>query len=469
MNTGIIVFIAKVIDWFSLLYILTINTIYLIQLLTASAALKKYVRTLRYSDYDRYQGSRNMVPISLLVPAYNEELTIVDNVRNLLSLTYPEYEVIVVNDGSKDRTLAELMTAFRLIPIHQPYRESIRTKKVRTVYRSALYPNLIVMDKENGGKADALNAGINASSYPIFVSIDADSILEKKSLLKIIYVFMNHPECVAVGGIVRIGTGCKIVNSQIESIGLSGKPLVMLQTNEYLRAFLTGRISFGHMGMLLIISGAFGAFNKQAVIAAGGYTTDCIGEDMELVVKLHKYMIENRRKYSIRFLPDPICWTQPPEKLGDLHKQRKRWQIGLIDTLKLHRDMVFNVKYGKIGMLCLPYYWIFEFLGPLIETLGYFVVPVSWIFGFINVKFMLTFFLVAILYGSILSVGALFMEESTFQKYPQVSQILYLFLYAFLENLGYRQLNTLYRVEGMFTYRRQRSQWGSIERHAFDD
>ena len=456
-----------VINYVSLFYVLTISTIYLIQLISATMGLREYSRSLKYSDYSRYTFSDNMVPISVLVPAYNESATIVDNTRNLLSLDFGNYEVIVVNDGSKDNTLDLLKDAFRLIQIDQPYKRSIPTQQIRALYRSAEYPNLVVVDKENGGKADALNAGINVSMYPVFVSIDADSILERSSLAKIIYSFMIDPKCVAVGGIIRIASGCEIVNGELREINLSNNPLLMLQTNEYLRAFLTGRIGFHKMGMLLIISGAFGAFNKQLVIDAGGYTPRCIGEDMELVVKLHQHMLKGKRVYSIKFLPDPVCWTQPPDTLGDLKKQRKRWHIGLIDTLMRHRDMAFNPDYGRVGIFCLPYFWIFELIGPVFEVMGYFSVPISFLLGIVDLHFMLSFFLVAVLYGTILSVGALLMEENTFRKYPRISQILKLFLYAVLDNFGYRQLNTIYKVEAMLGFRRNKSSWGSIQRQAF--
>ncbi len=456
-----------VINYVSLFYVLAISTIYLIQLISATLGLREYSRSLKYSDYSRYAFSDNMVPISVLVPAYNESATIVDNTRNLLTLDFGNYEVIVINDGSKDNTLELLKDAFRLIQIDQPYKRSIPTQQIRALYRSAEYPNLVVVDKENGGKADALNAGINVSMYPVFVSIDADSILERSSLAKIIYSFMIDPKCVAVGGIIRIASGCEIVNGELREVNLSNKPLLMLQTNEYLRAFLTGRIGFHKMGMLLIISGAFGAFNKQVAIDAGGYTPRCIGEDMELVVKLHQHMLKGKRVYSVKFLPDPVCWTQPPDTLRDLKKQRKRWHIGLIDTLMRHRDMAFNPDYGRIGMFCLPYFWIFELIGPVFEVMGYISVPVSFLLGLINIHFMLSFFLVAVLYGTILSVGALLMEENTFRKYPRISQILKLFLYAVLDNFGYRQLNTIYKVEAMLGFRKNKSSWGSIKRRTF--
>ena len=296
------------------------------------------------------------IPVSLLVPAYNEEANVVDNVKNLISLDFPEYEVVVINDGSKDKTLQMLISAYALVPIEQPIKQSIPTQAVKAVYRSPNYPNLVVLDKANGGKADALNAGINVSRYPVFVSIDADSLLEKNSLIQIVMPFIKDHRVVGVGGIVRIESGSEVVDGEIQQVGLSKKSLVNLQVVEYLRAFLTGRVGFNSMGILLIVSGAFGAFNKRVVIDVGGYMVGTIGEDMELVVKLHEHMRRKKSDYIIHFVPAPVCWTQPPETFGDLRKQRKRWQIGLVSSLMMHKKMLFNRQYGRIGMVALPYF-----------------------------------------------------------------------------------------------------------------
>lgn len=454
---------------FSLVYIVLVNSIYFLQLTGAGFSLLSYIKSLRFSDYKRYIESENMIPISLLVPAYNESETIIDNVKNLLSLDFPQYEVIVINDGSTDNTLQLLMKEFDMISFAEPFRRSVESQEIKKIYRSPKNPYLIVVDKINGGKADALNAGMNVSNYPVFVSIDADSILEKESLTKIIMPFVSDHEVVAVGGIVRIASGCKIKNGELVEIGLSKKPLIMLQTVEYLRAFLTGRIGFASIDILMIISGAFGAFNKNAAISVGGYTRGCIGEDVELVLKIHRYMLEKKQKYKVKFLADPVCWTQPPDKLSDLKKQRKRWQIGLMNTLFMHKKLLFNPRYGKIGMLGLPYFWIFEFLGPLIEVFGFILVPISFMLGVVNVEFLISFFVLAVLGGCILSVGALLLEENTFKKYPGGSQVMRLLLYAVLDNFGYRHLNTIYKVMAIFSYKKSKHTWGQITRKRLDN
>lgn len=434
----------------------------------ATFNLSKYLKKMLYSDYKKYISSENMIPISLLAPAYNEEATIVENVKSMLSLKYPLFEVVVVNDGSKDNTLKLLIEAFNLSNIKQPIRYHISTQKVRGIYKNLAIPNLVVIDKENGGKADALNIGINISRYPVFASIDADSILEGESLLRVIMPFIENKETIAVGGIVRIANGSKIKNGKLQEIYLPKNPVAMFQVVEYLRAFLTGRMGWDAMDSLLIISGAFGAFKKQEVISVGGYSVGTVGEDMELVVKLHEYMVSNKKKYNIKFLPDPVCWTQAPERLVDLRNQRRRWQIGLIDSLIRHKKMIFNPKFKMIGLIATPYYWIFEVFGPIIELLGYILIPLSYITGLLNLKFFLLFLCSSILYGVVLSIGAILLEQFTFNKYPSFGQLIKLSVYGILENFGYRQLTLLYRVEGIIKFSSKKNSWGTIKRNSFD-
>jgi cellulose synthase/poly-beta-1,6-N-acetylglucosamine synthase-like glycosyltransferase len=456
-----------VVNALALIYMIGITAMYFLQLLFSGLALGSYVEYLRFSDYRRYIDSANMIPVSLIVPAYNEEVTVVETVKNLLKLNYPEYEIIVVNDGSKDETLSLLVSAFHMIAVEQPYMKQVDSKPVRAVYRAPAHCNLIVVDKENGGKADALNAGINFSKYPVVVSMDADSVLEKEALVRIMTPFLQDSSVVAVGGVVRIANGCVIRDGEIQEIRLPKTALGRLQTVEYLRSFFTGRIGAASMGMLLIISGAFGAFRKEAVIAVGGYTLHCIGEDMELVVKLHRGLRNAGKPYKIEFLPDPICWTQPPENLKDLYRQRKRWQIGLINVLLRHRDMAFNPKYGKVGLLMLPYYWIFEFIGPIFETMGYFTIPLSWWLGIISWKFALLFFLLVVMVGLILSLGAIMEESYAMRRFPKTSQILILAGYALLDNFGFRQFNTFIRFIGCLKYKKGKGTWGAMKREQF--
>ena len=467
MNTELIKRIIIQFNEFILYYVLCINMVYFLQLILSAFSLSDYIKKIRYSDYKKFVASENMIPISVLVPAYNEEETIVENIRSLLSLNYPLFEIIVINDGSKDTTLDKIINAFNLRQINQPVRYRINTKKVHGVYKNNDIPNLIVIDKENGGKADALNVGINISKFPVFTAIDADSILESDSLVRVTMPFIENKETLAVGGIVRIANGSTIKGGVIKEVSLPRNRVAMFQIVEYLRAFLTGRMGWDSMGSLLIISGAFGAFKKAEVIEVNGYTVGTIGEDMELVVKLHEYMRKNKRKYSIKFIPDPVCWTQAPERLKDLRSQRRRWQIGLMDSLFKHKKILFNPRYGSIGLIAAPYFWIFEMFGPIVEAIGYVLVPLSYFFGLLNLRFFILFLAASILYGIILSIGAILLEEYTFNKYPSLKQLFKLTLYGILENFGYRQLTVLYRLEGIVKFRKGRHSWGKIKRQSF--
>lgn len=455
-------------NYFILFYVLCVNTLYFIQLMLSSFSLYDYIKKMSYSGYRKYTESENMIPISVLVPAFNEQETIVDNIKSLLSLNYPTFEIVVINDGSKDETMPKIIEAFNLKKVYQPVRALIKTKEVNTIYKSIDIPNLVLIDKANGGKADALNAGINVSRYPVFTSIDADSILESDSLVRVIMPFIEDKLTVAVGGIVRIANGSIIRNGKIESINLPKNHLAMFQVIEYLRAFLSGRMGWDAMNALLIISGAFGAFRKDVAVRLGGYTPNTIGEDMELIVRLHHVLKKSGQKYRVKFIPDPVCWTQAPEKLKDLRSQRRRWQIGLMDSLFRHKPLLFNPRYGLIGLLATPYFWLFEMLGPIVEIAGYIFIPFSFALGLLNIKYFFLFLASSILYGILLSIGAILLEEYTFNKYPSVKQLAKLTLYGIIENLGYRQITTLFRLEGILRYRKSKHTWGKIERKNFD-
>ncbi len=454
---------------FSLFYVATINLVYFIQLVLASFNMEGYLKKLKYFDYKRYERSDNMIPISILVPAHNEEETITDSVKNLLSLHYANFEVIIVNDGSDDGTLGRLLDAFGLALTSQPYKQSLPTMPIRGIYRNVEYPNLIVADKEHGGKADSLNAGVNLSSYPVYAAVDADSLLEKDSLLKIIMPFVEDHSVVATGGIVRIAGDDAAFDGQLTGdVTLPRSPLAKFQVVEYLRAFLNGRMGFDKLKMSLIISGAFGAFNKQLVIDAGGYAVGCIGEDMELVIRLHQLCRERRRKYKVKFIPDPICWTQPPKRIKDLRSQRRRWHVGLVNSLIRNRHMLLNPAYGRIGLVAMPFFWMFEFLGPIIETFGTILIPVSFLLGVASLEFVILFFSLSVLYGMTLSIGALVLEEHSFKKYPTLQNVLVLSLYAFLDNFGFRHLNNVFKLEGCLFYKKNQKNWGRVERRRFE-
>lgn len=455
-------------NYFCMAFTVLLSVIYIVQMIMSFVKVRKDSKALMSNDYERYMYSDNLLPISLLIPAYNEEENVVQNIKSLMKMDYPNFEIIVVNDGSTDKTHEKIVEAFGLYQIESSQKVSIPTKEVRGVYYNVDYPNLLYIDKENGGKSDALNAGINASSYPLFACLDADSRLEKDALLKLSIEFNKDKNTIVAGGIVRIANGSVIRDGEFKGFSMPKKIIERFQIVEYYRSFLSGRVSWGLSNSMLIVSGAFGVFQKQAVIEVGGYKTNTIGEDMEIVVRLHSYMRKNKRKYKIIFCEDAVCWTQGPMSLKDIRGQRRRWQIGLLDTLISHKNLLFNPRYGMVGMVAVPYNWMFELLGAVIEVLGYFIIPFSLIMGELNVFFFVIYFLLATLLGIMLSIGSLILEQYTKKSAMTAKQYILISVYAILENFGYRQLITLFRVEGIFKYRKLRQTWGNIERKEFD-
>jgi cellulose synthase/poly-beta-1,6-N-acetylglucosamine synthase-like glycosyltransferase len=451
-------------QWLFLGYFLLLNGAYLLLNLNALFALRAYALGRRmdvlpkaYSDYE--------MPITIIVPAHNEQATIVASVRALMQLRYPEYEIVVVNDGSRDDTMKELIAALGLQPFPEAYRQRLATAEIHAVYRSTLHPNIRVIDKSNGGKADALNAGINASRYPLFCCVDADSILHPDSLYRVLQPFLDDPRTVACGGTVRIVNGSTVRDGFVENIRLPGSLLALFQIVEYLRAFLFGRLGWSSMNALLIISGAFGLFRKEVVVAAGGYRTDTVGEDMELVVRLHRVLRRAGKPYRIVFVPDPICWTEAPEDLRTLGRQRMRWQRGLGESLMMNLGLMTQRRAGIVGRFAFPFNLLFELFGPLLEVAGYLFVIVAAFNGWISLEVALVFLFAAIGLGIVLSTSALLLEELSFQVYAGFRSTLLLFAVAVLENFGYRQLNSVWRLVGLLRWIAGRqSQWGEMRR-----
>jgi len=454
-------------NMFIIVYVAVVGIINLIQMLIALVFSVMYIKKANFSDIKLYKESYNMVPISILIPAYNEENIVIQSIRSLLSLEYSTYEIIVINDGSTDKTLKLIARTFDLRKTTFPVKPKLITNPIRGIYYNPDYPNLLLIDKENGGKSDALNAGINVSRYPYFVSLDADSLLDSDALVRIALLFMEYKYTIAVGGIIRVANGSEIKNGRVVKLALPQKPFAMFQVVEYLRAFLVGRTGWSIFNTVLIISGAFGAFQKEAVIQAGGYTTGTIGEDMDLILKLHRHMREKKYKYKISFLPDPVCWTQVPENFRDLLSQRRRWQIGLIDSMKRNKIMMMNPRYGVTGLLAMPYFFLFERAAPVVEALGWVVVPLSYFLGILSFEYLLTFFLAATVFGVILSVGALIIEEFTFNKYSKTIEFLRLCFYGVIENFSYRQLTVIFRLFAIFGFRKYKYSWGKIKRRDF--
>ncbi|WP_051348697.1 glycosyltransferase family 2 protein [Peribacillus kribbensis] len=438
---------------------------YSIILLISMIHLRKEYNLDTDLAYEEFSDENFTKPVSIIVPAYNEEAGIIPSVRSLLSIDYPLFEVIVVNDGSKDDTLEKMLQHYEMKKIDRVVRQQAPSNEVLGIYQSASLPHLFLIDKVNGGKADALNAGLNFSSYPYFCSLDGDSILERDAFRKVMKpIIQSGEEVIASGGSIRIANGCVIENGNIKKIGISSNPLAIMQIIEYLRAFLMGRIGLSRHNLLLIISGAFGVFSKRWVLEAGGYKKNTVGEDMELVVRLHRMIRERGLKKKIVYIPDPVCWTEVPEEMKYLRRQRSRWHRGLFESLWTHRKLTLNPKYGSIGFISFPYFWIVEFLGPIVELSGYLFMILSLFFGGVYIEIAILLFLLSCLYGSIFSMASVLLEEWSLRKYPRVADILKLFLYSLTESLWYRPLTVFWRFEGIIQLLKRDESWGEMKR-----
>ncbi|MEJ5263136.1 MAG: glycosyltransferase [Ignavibacterium sp.] len=456
--------ILMIFNYIVLFYFLSLITIYIILNLVSFFRILRYKNKIEFADLERIFKLKNYKAISIIVPAYNEGNNIVENVKSLLQLIYPQFQLVVVNDGSKDDTLQKLIENFNLKKIEYPDLYKIKSEPIKAVYKSKEISNLIVVDKVNGGKANAINAGINVAKYPLITVIDADSILERDCLLKIAQPFIENDNVIAVGGTIRIANGCEVKKGHLINVGLSKNWLARFQVVEYLRAFLFGRTGFDAINGIPIISGAFSCFRRDAVVEIGGYRSGSIGEDMEIVMRLHKHFRLKNPDTKITFIPDPICWTEAPESLKILMRQRTRWQKGTIECLLLHKDLIFNHNYGLMGIIAVPYYLIYEFLGPIIELIGYIFFFMSLVLGILSLEFTIAFLAAAILYGIMLSILSVILEELSFRKYPEIKHLLILFLTAVIENFGYRQITTWWRFKGTVEFFLGKRNWGSMEK-----
>lgn len=449
-----------------ILYLLLVDGFYLFMTLAAFWDIIWYlVRARTNSSYRLYRSSLTQ-PISILMPAYNEEASIVECVKGMSLMRYPEFEIIVINDGSKDRTLQVLIDHFGLTPALRTPLRKVPHQPVRGIYSSPDYPNLVVVDKVNGGKADALNTGIALSRCPLFCAVDADSLLQEDALERVVQPFIQHPETVAAGGFVRVVNGCEVHAGRVTRVNLPRNLPALFQIVEYLRAFYLGRLGWNPLKGLLIISGAFGLFRTGAVAEVGGYLTGSVGEDMELVVRLHRHFREKGRPYRVAFVPDPVCWTEVPESLKVLARQRDRWHRGLLDTLLRHKRMLLNPRYGAAGVGAMPYFWVVEVFGPLLELSGLVLIPMAAWLGMLDWRAFWIFLVASVLFGMLLSVSAVLAEELSFHRY-RTRQLLALFGVAILENLGYRQLTSWWRLKGIYSFLKGGHHWGEMQRKGF--
>lgn len=447
-----------------LIYMIIVIGAYVVMLVFALIELNNDKKLSRESVDETLQNIDYMHPVSILVPAYNESVNIVNTVQSLLSSRYPEYEIIMINDGSKDDTLAVAIESFKMKKVHKVYRKSLPSKDVRGIYVSTINPRILLVDKENGGKADSLNCGINISSYDYFCSIDGDCILGENSIAQVMAPIVEDPDVIAAGGNVKIANGSDIQMGTLMKYSLSNRPLVMMQVIEYFRAFLMGRITFSRFNMVFIISGAFSIFSKKEVIEVGGYLRDTIGEDMELVVRLHRLIRKKQKQKKIKFLPHPICWTEAPESFSQLKRQRSRWHQGLIESLWRNKAIFLNPRYGSIAYITFPYFLFIECLGPIIEFGGYIYLLYAFFTGGIYLEFAVLLLLLFVINGALFSMFSVIMEAWIMKRYLSPKDILRLFVLAMTEIFWYKPLTLWFRLVGLWNYMRGKSSWGEMKR-----
>jgi len=456
-------------------YSIAINLIYLILLMLSVINVRRQKKLWELKS-SSLLFKDNMLPgISIIAPAFNEEMTIIESANSLLNLVYPDYELIIVNDGSTDQTMNVLIKTFDLKRVDFKNDNKLNTKRVRGVYINESIPKLVVVDKENGGKADSLNTGINKSRKEYFCGIDADSILEPDALLKLASREIDADvETPALGGNVFPANGCTIEKGSIINKGFPKNPLARFQAAEYIRAFMAGRLGWAYSNSLLIISGAFGLFRKERVLDVGGYLTssgkyekDTVGEDMELVVRISRLMREKGLKYKIDYVYNANCWTEVPEDIKSFKKQRYRWHRGLIDILSFHRRMIFNPTYGRAGLVAMPYFFIFEFFGPFIEMQGYLMILTAILLGLMNVEIAVLLFISTILMGILVSLSSMLVAQNELEYLTGRDIAIFIF-YSIIENFGIRQTISIWRFGATLRLLWKQDGWGKIKRKGFE-
>jgi cellulose synthase/poly-beta-1,6-N-acetylglucosamine synthase-like glycosyltransferase len=454
-----------------LVYFLLINTSLVVLIVLAYLEFRAQER--RRQTAVEWQGAGLAPGVSLLVPAYNEEAGIVTAVKSFLTLRYPRHEVVVVDDGSTDATFERLREAFDLVevPRELPNEVPIRVRVLGVFVPRDGRTRLVVVRKENSGRSEAINVAINAATEPLVAMIDGDSILEPDGLLHVTRPFADDPtRMVATGGAIRPVNGSRVIAGRIVRVEMPQSWLPRIQLVEYLRAFLLGRTGWSRLGSLILISGAFGLFRRDVVVEVGGLDPNSIGEDFELVMRIHKRLRDEGRDYRIEFVPEPVSWTEVPVTAKVLRNQRRRWHRGLWETLWAYRSMLFRPKYGRVGWVALPYYWLFELFAPLLELFGIIIVPLALLLGVVNIPFAILFLVLAYGYAVLVTLAAMLVDEWAFHKHDRWQALGLTVVASVLENIGYRQATVWWRLEGWWSsLRGKKHVWGVMTRTGFDE
>jgi cellulose synthase/poly-beta-1,6-N-acetylglucosamine synthase-like glycosyltransferase len=436
-----------------LLYFVVTNLMYMVLMLICLYTVSLHSKFASRTAVAEYLDSPVTPPVALLVPAFNEQDAIISTVVSLMQLNYPEKEIIVIDDGSTDRTMANLIEHFQLLPMDMIYRPTLKCKEPEAFYYSHRYPELLVISKQNGGKSDALNCGINMSRSPYFCTVDADTVIERDALVRLMAPVINsNVNTIVSGGVVRIANGCTLENGELKSIDLPKSWIERCQIVEYIRTFMFGRPGWNYLNATFIASGAFCLLHRESAIGAGGFSTDTVTEDIDIIAELHKYMRRKKWEYRMVFTTDPVCWTEAPSSIKTLAPQRRRWQLGLVQTVMKHNDIIGNPRFGLLGMAGMPFHAYVEAIGCLVEAFGTILIPFSFLVGAMPLNLFLLIMGLAVGYGTLFSLGSVLLEEATLRRYPKARHLMILVIYAVIENFGYRQMITFIRAQGVLRY-----------------
>jgi len=454
------------IETFFLIYLAIYSICLIVSVTVGAISLNDQKRRSKMYNYIQ---SDYFIPISVIVPAYNEELTVADSVKSLLAQKYKLFEIIVVDDGSKDNTVKVMIEQFNMKEISRPIRRKIKCTPKDKVYVTYEYKVPITMiTKANGGKADSLNLGISASEYPYVACIDADSMLQSDALARIASCAMESDEVIAVGGLVRIVNDVVVEEGEVVDYRLPKKLLLCMQVLEYDRSFLASRLLFDKFNGNLIVSGAFGLFRKDFLIDMGGYNPGTIGEDMELIVRMHAVARANNIPYKIRYAADAVCWSQAPHTFKDLAKQRRRWHIGLFESLRSHKSIMFNPKYGPLSFISFAYFVIYELLSPFIELFGLVSIIFASVYRLTNIPFMIMLLGIYVVFNTIVSLTAFFSRVYAMNVKLKKKDVFKAVFIAFFENIGMRGLLVFVRFSALLGYKKGKTVWGRIKRTEHD-
>ncbi len=435
-----------------LYYFLVISVCYTILLIASIPDVLKRFKELLFGEVFPIAKSAGTIPVTVIIPAYNEQENILNCVKSALNSTYKNLKVIVVSDGSTDATIDRLNKRYKLQPQPAMFPEYIKTAEVKQLYVSATHPQLSVIEKAHSGTGDTLNVGLNATQTPLFLTLDADSMLEPDTIPRLAYCMLNEPHTIAVGGGVYLLNDCEVVNGEVVTPKFPNRYVSRLQACEYMRSFIFGRSGWNAFKGSLSYSGTCSLFEHAAALEVGGFDINNPAQDAEIIVNMHANMRAKKHPYNILFTPVAFSWTKVPDSFKSYAHQRIQWQWGLMRSILLHFKMFFNPRYGITGMFAYPFYLLVETLGPLVELTTYILIIISLFLGVFDAKSALIFFLLSAGFSSFLTVATMLINIVTFNKYRKISDIMRMFFYSIIEMFGFRQYSITIRTIGAIKY-----------------